>query len=339
MNNFEINKETLYNGDVKNHYLTSIDNEGSRKTSYFNLKAASKMEREFRKDLFEMTQAELDLVYHAARKTTETAVASYISHINSYIRWASINGYRGTNLPKQASESIASIAHKYVSKTKSTYYTQDDLMYYYDLLPNLSDVMIIQCVFEGIRGQESSEIFNIKAADLSEKNDRYYINLYDTIKGEERFEFEISKFLFETIYKTSETDIYKTPTGKEFELVPSKYVLRKTAKGKKASGEGEKLAASYLTNKNILYRDIFENGNFRLKDIEKSGVMYYLYTLLNKKESHIVTQEEYKAIANKYNIGKYIHNYTNEETVNYNVIRSTIDIDFYKEHYGNIELT
>lgn len=337
MDTLDITK--LYNYEVKQHFIEDIsDNNGTKRTLYFNFKRASKMEKHYNKDLYQMTFDEIENVLYSGKFTSENSVRAFISNISTYVEWASVNGYRSSNLPKLPTESISSIAHKYVSKTASIYFTQDDLMEKYDRLNNDSDVMIIQCIFEGIRGQGSSEIFNIKIEDVYSKDDKYYVNLYDTEKGTERLGHEISEFLYKIIFKVNEKDYVEDVKGRQLELMPSPYVLKKTSKGNKNNTIGERLTTTYLTNKSNYYKEVFETKKFRFKDIEKSGVMHYLHEIMKDKEEKVAGVEEYKMISDRFNVGKYLHSFYEEEVVNYTMIKGLINVDFYKEHYGEITL-
>lgn len=338
MNTLDITK--LYNHLVKKHFIEDIsENNGTRRTIYFNFKRASKMEKHYNKDIYEMTFEELESVFYSAKFTSENAVRAFISNITTYIEWASKNGYRASNLPKLPSESISSIAHKYVSKTLSVYYTQEDLMEYYDKIINLSDILILQCIFEGIRGQASSEIFNLKIEDVYEKNNKYFANLYDTEKGTERTGHEISEYLYNLMFKVNELEFTNDVKGRQLELIPSPYILKKTAKGNKNNSYGEKLTTTYLTNRRNYFMEVFETKKFRYKDIEKSGVMHYLHQLIENKDTPVAEAEEYKLISDRFNVGKYVHSFYEDEVVNYTMIKGLIDVDFYKENYGEIQLT
>ncbi|MCM3387235.1 hypothetical protein M3649_03700 [Ureibacillus chungkukjangi] len=338
MLNIDIYK--LYNPEIKQEFLNNFDGTNDTvSTLYYTLKKASVSEKEANKDLFEMTANELDIVFHTASRRTENSVRGFISNIMTYIKWATDKGYRSTNLPVYTADSISSKASEYVCKTAATYYTQEELMEYYKKITNRGDVLILQCIFEGIRGRGYSEIFNLKADDLSKKDGKFYVNLYDTEKGTEREDFEISEFLYELMLEVEGLTSVYTITNRKVELVPSQYILKKTSKGNRGRLLGEKLTTSYLNNKNIQYKEVFNSDDFKYKDIERSGVMHYLSKLMKTKETNIVGNEEYIAISDRFSIGKYFHSHYEKEVVNYSAIKGMIDEDFYEEHYGEIKLS
>lgn len=285
-----------------------------------------------------MTFEEIEEVLYSAEKTTARSVRGLASYILTYTNWAIENGYRNSNLPLFTSDSIASQAEKYVSK-KSIYFTQDDLFKDYSKLNNYNDILILQCIFEGIRGQGSSEMFSLRIENLFKKEGKYYVNLYDTEKGTERFSHEISEYLFNLMYKVNDLEFIYDVKGRQLKLIPSPYIFKKTPKGNKNQLNGEKLTETYLTNKSTYFKEVFGTKLFRIMDIEKSGVMHYLYEIMQNKDTEVVTNNEYKMISEKFNIGKYIHPHYREEQVNYTAIKDMIDLDFYIENYGDIVLT
>ena len=336
----KISTDRLYNSEIKEEFLNNFDGtDDTISTLYYTLKKASVSEKEAKKDLYEMTANELDTVFHTASRRTENSVRGFISNIMTYIKWATEQGYRSTNLPIYTAESIASKASEYVCKTAASYYTQEDLMEYYKKINNRGDVMILQCIFEGIRGRGYSEIFNLKAKDLYKKDDKYFVNLYDTEKGTERLDFEISEFLYELMLDVDTLTSVATVSNKKVELVPSQYILKKTSKGNRGNLLGEKLTTSYLNNKNIHYKEIFGSDDFKYKDVERSGVMHYLNELMKQKDTNVAETEEYIKISDRFSLGKYYHAHYQKEIVNYSAIKGMIDIDFYEENYGEIELS
>lgn len=67
--------------------------------------------------------------------------------------------------------------------------------------------------------------------------------------------------------------------------------------------------------------------------------MHYLHEIMKSKDSNIVDKDEYKMISKRFNVGKYLHAFYEEEVVNYTAIKGLINEDFYKENYGEIKLT
>lgn len=337
----DLNMLALYNHKVKEQFLKEfIGSNNSKRTFYYTLKKTAYSEKLIGKDLYEMTVDEVKDVLQISRRTTKSSVMAFISNISTYINWAIENGYRTSNLPMFTAESISANADDFVCKTLSAYYTQDELIKYYNRIMNKSDVLILQCIFEGIKGQSYSEMFNLKEKDLYKENGKFYVNLYDTEKGTERLGHEISEFLYNLMLDVSEyTTIYDI-RNKKLELIPSQYILKKTSKGNRDQNYEGKLTYSYLINKTKYFKeDIFKNDAFKYREIEKSGIMHYLNKLLTDNNKRVAGNEEYKAISDKFNVGKYRHKFYQEEVVNYTAIKGLIDIDFYEEHYGEIELT
>ena len=327
--------EKLYNPEIKRHFIEDItDNEDTRRTLYFNFKRASKMEREYIKDLYNMTFDEIEGVLNDCRFKSENAAKGFISMITTYLDWCSINGYKSSNLSVFPSDSISSIAHKYVSKVASVYYTQRDLFEYYDRMNNEMEVLIIQCIFEGIKGQGFDEILSMRIEDVHSNDDNYYI----TLPNRENDRHQISEYLYKLLYRVNEMDYYEGATGRRNELVPSPYILRKSAKGK-TPPQGGKLDSMFISNKLVVLKPIFDTNKFNFRNILKSGAMHFLNEILEMKDTNIVGYEEYEKISDRFNTGKYTNASYDKEFINYTSIKELIDLDFYKSNYGEIELT
>lgn len=346
MSTLDIYKEvtTLYNGEAKLHFLEDINlEESTKKILFFTLKRINNSLLEFNKDVYELNADELEeLLYNCQFKTKTSASAAY-SNIMLYCRWASLNGYIDSYLPKFTDSSFSERVEKYVSKTISQYYTQEDLFEMYKEFINPQDTLIMQATFEGIRGKANSELINLNTNDMYEKDGKYYINLYDTEKGIDRPAHEISKYLYDLIIYvdglTSITDAREV----EMHLTPSKYVLKRSSRGKgnpdEENAENPKVTSAFILNRSHLYKKIFNNNNFRLKDVEKSGVMHYLNTILTEKNSNEVGSEEYSKISDKFDVGKFVHSTNGEIFINYNTIKNLIDETWYEKTYNNIELS
>lgn len=327
----------LYNWQIKKEYLEELENENMRKVLFSDFKRISEVERDFFRDVYDMNIDQLEELLYRCRFKTETAVIVFLSKMLSYTKWAAEKGYANSNLPPIVKK-ITSVASKYVFKTISAYYTQEQLFDIYETMNNRQDVMIIQCIFEGIKGESYTEILNLKSEDIFKQDGKYYVNLYDTKRGTERLNFEITEFLYDLMLEMSKTSEIKNARGTKDRLIPSPYIIRKTVRGNKNKAFGEKLDFCFISQRGTYIKKSIGNKNFNLQDIEKSGIMHYLNELMKDKEDKIATKEEYKKISDKFSVGKYTHSVYKKKEVNYTIVKSKIDLDFYKENYGDIIL-
>lgn len=336
--NYDENR--LYNSDAKLHFLEDYNiSEGTKNIYYATFLNTAKIERQLKKDLYQMTDDEISKVLHAAKKKSEQTVATFFSCIKTYTDWASENGrYITKDFSIFSGVTFSQVSKNYVSKNSLALYTQEELYEYYENFNNSSDKLIIQCAFEGIRGRKMSELLNMKVDHLSKDDEKYYIDLYDTESGTERLKYEISKYLYNLILETNDEHHYIDPKGAKQELALTEYVLKKSRRGRNTGDD--RVQDTYVYNRIKMYKEVFEANHFRLAEIETSGIMDYLYKLIKDREGDVitVTWEDLEKISDRYNFGKYIHSTTLELTIGYSVIKSRIDLDFFNDNYRRIEM-
>lgn len=331
MHTLDFNK--LYNSDIKRQFIEDITiNNDSRKTFYYMFVKTAKVEFEKSKDLFEMVTEELEEAYQVMKARTVTSAANYISNIYKYLEWAIENGYTSSNL-KDFEENIrGGYAEKFVSKSLTSYYTKEDLYEFFKDMDYVGDQAILLCMFEGIRGKGNSEIANMKVTDLKEIDNKYFIDLYDSEKGTPRENFEISRDLYYLLLNLADTKSYTDKRGTQIFLEETPYIFRRSIVGRKSTSD--KVNSSFFMNKTVYYKKVFGNKNLQLKDIETSGMMYYLNEWLKEKGERKATNELLERLADKYSTGIYMHSLTKEKTYSYSKIRERIDVEFFEENYG-----
>ena len=328
--------ENLYNPEIKAHFLEDYyDNEATRKVSFYKIKNAAEVEFDKKKDIFEMTFEEIEEILNNCEFKTQNSAKAFMSVIDSYIEWSYVNGYRLSNLPIFPTEvSLSKLAERYVAKTSSVYYTQKDLFKYYEDINNTMDIFIIQCIFEGIKGQGFDEILSLKIEDVHSDEDNYYV----TLPNRENSKHQISEFLYKLMFEVNSMDYYEGNKENKIDLIPSSYLIRRGVRGKNSGSPGEKLNDMFITNKAKKFKEYFNTRFFSYMDITKSGIMHYLNELLIEKESHIVESREYEMISDRFDIGKYYNAEYDKLYVSHDYIEKIIDVNFYRKHYGEIEL-
>lgn len=325
----------LYNGELKEQFIDEItNNKDSKNTYYYLFLRTSKIEKEENKDLFEMTTDELEGVFYSLKARSVDTATNYISTIYKYLEWCIGNGYCKSNL-KDFELNIRKYAEKFVSKALKVYYTREELFEYFKDIEYLGDQVILLCMFEGIRGKNNSEIMNMKIEHLKERDGKYYIDLYDTEAGNERLNFEISRDLYHMLISLNNLTDYINSNGNKVELQESEYILKRSINGKRTNLG--KVSNSYFANKTIYFKKVFNNKSFQYRDIQISGMMYYLNEWLKEKGDRIITKELLEKAADKYDLGIYNHTILKEKTYSYSKLRSFIDIDFFEENYGEVK--
>lgn len=325
----------LYNAEVKLRFLDEYGIEDStKKTFYNNFLRIQKLEEVIGKDVYEMADDELELVLYGVNITTEIAIVAFYSNIRIYSNWCNEN-LKGYYKERFNGIHFSKIANKYVSKDKRSFFTQQDLLDKYQLIANQSDMLIIQATFEGISGTKRSEILNLRACDTKEVDGKYYVDLYDSELQKWRRDYEITELLYSLIHKSSKETIYMNDQGHMLEMVMNDYAIRKTTKGKKSPILNSPVQPSLLYTRGTIMKELFKPDNFSLSSIEASGIMEYLYELIKDQENEVkeVTFTHLTKISDRYNIAKYVHSITLEETISYAFIKAKINKDFFEKNY------
>lgn len=336
MKSKEILYEKLYNPEAKRHFLEDVYvNEDTIKTIYYMFVGTAVMERELGRDLYEMTEKEIELVMHSLGAGTIRMAINYLSRIQKYLEWTALNGYRNSNIPKIVTGNLSEYAKQFVVNIDKKFYTLEEMYEHTSSFNSSVEKAIAWCLFDGIKGESYTEIANMKKEHLKEMDGKFYIDLYDTEKGQVRENFEIDEELYRLLLYVDSMEYYTDRRGASIEFSPSPYVFKKPNVGRKSSEL--KLGSNYFNNKKPLFREVFDNKMLQYTHIQQSGAMYYLNEMLNEKGDRVVTSEMLEEIADRYDKYKYMHTVTRELTYSYSKIKSFIDKEFFVKNYGEIE--
>lgn len=324
----------LYNSEIKAHFLEDYDIQTNSKRAYFNnFKIASKIEKEKKKDLYEMTDDEVEEVLAISMKNSYFALSSMISNFRNYVNWCD-GIYTERAIPLFAETSTRKLVEKYIAHSRLDFYTRDEVMDGLSKLDNPLDRFLILSVFEGIGGQKYSEIANMRLEHLKEIDGKYYVDLYDTERGIETLNHEISKELYETAIEAEETNIYHNyATGKPNELKKTGYIARRRI----TSNSSERLNVPQFFASFAIkhYKEVFESDVLKMGFFKQSGMMYYIYELIKNQEDNdkIITKEHLALLSDKFRFGTYMHSDTLETTYNYATIKNEINREFFEKNY------
>src|SRR5690606_7464528 len=201
---FDVSK--IYNPEMKLSFLDEYSAQDSTKEVVFNtFKRTFKTEQNLKKDLFEMTDEELEITLLSANVPSVASMISFYSNINNYITWVS-EKYNTNQFTRFGGVPFSQIAHKYVINTANSFYTQENLINYYDHMHNQVDKFIIQAIFEGICGEAYIELAHLKIDDFKEEGGKYYVDISETRNGYNKL--EISKLLYDLAFKVNDETSY-----------------------------------------------------------------------------------------------------------------------------------
>lgn len=87
-------KDNVFNKDIKEWYLTSLDIKDNSLTTYFSLfNKATQIENQKNKDIFDMNKVELEELFYSLKSPSPQPLSASIGFISRYIDWAIMNGH------------------------------------------------------------------------------------------------------------------------------------------------------------------------------------------------------------------------------------------------------
>ncbi|MGN4125820.1 hypothetical protein ACMGD3_12535 [Lysinibacillus sphaericus] len=326
-------KDNVFNKDIKEWYLQSLDVKDNSLTTYLSLfNKATMIENQKNKDIFDMNKVELEELFFSLKSPSPQPISASIGFISRYIDWAIMNGY--TENRSQRLPSIIDIEYcsRFIYKASIVRYTREQLITYMRLFDDQRHAVFLLCLFEGIKGEGYSEILNLKMEDLSNDQGVCFARLTNN-KGYRR-KIEITEDLYwklEKLDKISSTSL--TPKQGQKYFSDNTYIFKKA----NSNSNDIQLRASFGNRALDLAKSIFDNNNLIASTIQTSGMMWYIWELLKNNEMKILDKELLEKVANKYDTG-----YVNKDNkyVSYSILKHKLDFDFMKMNYGdfNIEL-
>jgi len=323
-----IDKNKLYNPEIKMDYLNTFDNEQSKITIAYILYKAKDSEEIYKKDLYEFDIEEIKNVLHNTNPLNRMIAKTNGLMISNYISWAIEKGLKKSNLNPLADKSVEWY-EQFVDKSKKIFITRDELKEIEKDLVNAQDAVIPYLIFEGVLGTGASELINLKQSDIEENNVLY---LEDDKYGKR--EITVSEDCMRLIRQAIKETEYHKANGKSqsknqiLKLVNNEYVIR--------SAQTNTEAITKRADKHLVYRRIatisefFELPYLNAKNIQKSG-MIYMAKELYLRDGKLGKEQLYE-VAERFGVRKQkINGY---EFYNTTLLKEFINAENIKSLYG-----
>lgn len=284
----------MYNQELKEKFLNeSYGNDLSRKVvaNYFYVSRLT--EQVLNRDLCDMSEDEIASVIKSLDLKTILSVKSAGSYIKNYITWAIGKNERSSSINPLVNVDD-NWYRKLVNDSDASFWTREFIVD--DVLPNLNDYQdksFIMLLFEGVCGKRLSEIRNLKLSDIN--LDTNMVTVYDENDAEGR-EVELSENTIELLIKANGAQTYKNIYDREYDLVKTEYVFKKTNIGmsSKKVYPKEKMQQNPLINRLRKIQEAFEIPRFKAKNINKSGMLYEYYKRVLEKNNGALNFESVK---------------------------------------------
>lgn len=310
-----------YNHPIKEKYLESIDNEGSRYVVSYIFKASKVTEEILKKDLYNFSKEEVALVLRNMSNMSLTVAKSNVSGIRTYITWGIKNGYRDDNI-NPLSGLGDDWTSEFIDRNKKVHFSLVEFIQLLESLSNAQDQALLALLWEGITLDELRKIhyrdinWNSNEIKITERDGymlrvnnrfmRYIENAYKqftyiTYKGKGRYserELANSDFLFKN-----------SKNIKIQNNVPvSRAVMYNRLTNIKEEFDLEYLTPNNLKQSGMIYMaaELWEEfGELEYPQFEKIGIKYqtnmqtsgeYTYYNTNYLKNNFITKENLKKL-------------------------------------------
>lgn len=329
----EANENDYYNPELKMAFLEDIEGDITRKIFSSKLSIISKEEHLKGKDLYDMSLREIKDVMYALTATTSTASYGNAIKIKDYIDWMFDHGYKTSNLnPFDSVIDMVEWSKQFVITFRRSFFTRRDILDMCNSLYNYVDKALLLGMFEGINGKGYSEILNLQAKDVTETNDKFYVNLVDN--EENKRTIEISAVLANYIKAADQEMKYTSSNGEDMQgllseshYIDSPYVFKKSRKGR----QDRELDGFFIQRKMILFKEFFGIEYMRAREVRYSGIMEMANEITGNKEVKL-TKELADMIGEQFDMPTTLMNglrYRNRTTLN-----RILEVPEFEEMYG-----
>lgn len=325
----ESDASILKNYNIKNKFLSQINNDNTRYYYKDILKKIGEVELKLDKDLYDFTYGEIISLLRSFNYRTRDALNGVLSIIIKYIDFAiedeDINATVGFNVAKFniQSKDLEDFVDKINLKLRYVYGFEDLKRIVNGKCHNPQDAVIFCLLFEGIKGENFKEIRGLKREDVNiTENKIKFIRTYPVFKKDKKgveiqigtedkeIEIEVSDFTMETIQDAIFQRDYWTvnfakdansegnPKYESRPLNETDYVLRVSGQGK----PNEPVGTPVLNRRTKQVSQFMERPSMTPTTIHYSGASEYVNILLAHKGIQEPTPEIFKKACKKYGL-------------------------------------
>lgn len=292
----------FYNEMRKINFINQHVKEKNKHNYIYVLSKAKEYEEYFNKDLCHFSFEEMEaLLYGFNAKTIESL--SYQAHIiNKYIEYVLEKGIveNSINLKMFKHENL----DKYVNKITSMNRIVTRHQLYNNIIKectNAQDAVIYSLIFEGVYGEDLSELYNLKISDVDEMKSELKLNDKSGSKRVIKVPDETIQLIIDAhnemfYYKTS--DNYESVRGERFELNDSDYVLKNT----KRKNARTKISSQTIRQRFIKIRNHFDSPHITPSSIRLSGMIDMARQIKYKEGVVSISKEHLNAIFRQFNV-------------------------------------
>lgn len=289
--------DVVKNSNLKERFL----NQYPEKTQYYMkyiicANIVELMENIKNKDLYQFNRDELLQLIGELNPSSPQAAITQLSVIRKYIDFAIINGYLTTGINFAdliKPEDVQNVVNKQAMELK--YVTREEIIDKTNSLNNAIDAAFLMLLFEGIKGEELSEIINLRKGDVNYDNNTLMLvdnnnNVRYKKVSQETINIVQDASNQKDYFVIVDTDKRKLQFYKR--LQDTDFIIRTT-------GTKDNIPAKYRTLLAKLRAIKNELGNpyLTVTSIWESGMIHYAKEIMKQNNIKELTTEHYKEIS------------------------------------------
>ncbi len=308
-----------YDAEVKRQYLESVS-ESQKIYTHYLMRKMSEHEEAIEEPLYNQNTENIEnFLFSLFPLTTQTSYKA-IGYVIRYMRFATELGVKRSNII--LIENSLSYAEKFIPQNARKFITIDHLETLVNNCENLQDQIIFRLVFEGLKGDNLSELRFLKPSEVYEKQldgkIQYFIDINSSTKNNRTI--RISENLYHLCHNAAHQKEYLLNNGRELEaaiasrrgdtqeLVDSGYIIKRSKIGRSAQDENSPISyhGLYSRVKKIVSYEEFEGIDpdfLKFSSIYQSGALYEGYRIIDRDYADglldAYTKEERAELYNK----------------------------------------
>jgi uncharacterized protein with ParB-like and HNH nuclease domain/integrase len=320
-------KNKLFNDTLKEQYLSTFENEQSRKTIRYIFYKTYSAEDLLEKDLYNFNSTEISKMLKNMNTLNLSVARSNGRFITKYISWAIDQGYRLDKLnPMKGIDD--SYYDDLVDKSKKVHHSFSEFLELLDGLENSQDQALLFLMWEGVIGEQFSQINKLKYSDVDFKNNTIYVIERDCHVA---VDVKCIKFLEKT--KSDKFYYQYNSNTREFtkkELLDSPFVFRNVKSPRGKANQPVNINVFYNrinTIKDLLDKEYLTPNSLKQSGMIKMAVDLYLEESKLGKEQFAKIGDKYQAPMISNGGYDYYNTYLMKEHINTEKIKELYGIE------------
>lgn len=291
----------LYNNEIKSKYIQNKGRAyGNVATTYFT--QTKSVEEEKGKDIALFTNEEWFEFLFSIDVITIHNVNRYTEFFKTYAKWYSVNmkTEEQNYFDKIGKDQMIFYTTNIINK--DNYIPRDLFVKLVNDIPNAVDRYVLLCIYEGIKGEDFSDIILLKQSDIDRENNIFHLHSgKDVVVSDELMQAAIAACSQKNFVTLKSPFDPKTPATGTLDNV--EYVFRVRDNASYNAPKSRNMYRKFAS-----YKSYFENSEINAPRLLSSGFIAKLHEIMEKYDADqpkqvYDTQELKDAVSNLYGEG------------------------------------